>query len=61
MVDKKRQFEIINANNPFDSNLGEHTWIRSVSDINTYEEVWEDEGEIYGITPDFSREDAIKR
>ena len=60
MVDKKRQFEIISTNNPFNPSLGEHTWIRSVSDINTYEEAWEDEGEIYGITPDFSKEDAIK-
>lgn len=59
MVDKKRQFEIISTNNSFNPSLGEHTWIRSVSDINTYEEVWEDEGEIYGITPDFSKEDAI--
>lgn len=55
---KERQFAIINKNNPFDPNLGSHTWITSPSDIKTYEEVWEEEGEIYGITPDFSKEDA---
>lgn len=59
MVDKQKQFEIINANNPFNPELGNHTWIKDVSDIKTYEEVWEEEGEIYGITPDFSEKDAI--
>lgn len=60
MSNKQKQFEIINANNPFNLELGNHTWIKDVSDIKTYEEAWEDEVEIYGITPDFSREDAIK-
>ena len=59
MVDKQKQFELITNGNPFNSELGNHTWIKDVSDIKTYEEVWQEEGEIYGITPDFSKKDAI--
>ena len=59
MVDKQKQFELITNGNPFNSELGNHTWIKDVSDIKTYEEVWQEEGEIYGITPDFSEKDAI--
>ena len=59
MVDKQKQFELITNGNPFNSELGNHTWIKDVSDIKTYEEVWQEEGEVYGITPDFSEEDAI--
>ena len=59
MVDKQKQFELITNGNPFNSELGNHTWIKNVSDIKTYEEVWQEEGEIYGITPDFSKKDAI--
>ena len=58
MVDKKRQLELIINNNPFNAELGNHTWIKNVSDIKTYDEVWKEEGEVYGITPDFSKEDA---
>lgn len=59
MVDKQKQFELITNGNPFNSELGNHTWIKDVSDIKTYEEVWQEEGGIYGITPDFSKKDAI--
>ena len=59
MVDKQKQFELITNGNPFNPELGNHTWIKDVSDIKTYEEVWQEEGEIYGITPDFSKKDAI--
>ena len=59
MVDKQKQFELITSGNPFNSELGNHTWIKDVSDIKTYEEVWQEEGGIYGITPDFSKKDAI--
>lgn len=59
MVDKQKQFELITNGNSFNSELGNHTWIKDVSDIKTYEEVWQEEGEIYGITPDFSEKDAI--
>lgn len=59
MVDKQKQFELITNGNPFNAELGNHTWIKDASDIKTYEEVWQEEGEIYGITPDFSEEDAI--
>ena len=59
MIDKQKQLEIILSSNPFNQDLGEHTWIRNISDIKTYQETWEEEGEIYGITPDFSKEDAI--
>ena len=59
MVDKQKQFELITNGNPFNPELGNHTWIKDVSDIKTYEEVWQEEGEIYGITPDFSEKDAI--
>jgi hypothetical protein len=59
MADKQKQFELITNGNPFNSELGNHTWIKDVSDIKTYEEVWQEEGEVYGITPDFSEEDAI--
>lgn len=59
MVDNQKQFELITNGNPFNSELGNHTWIKDVSDIKTYEEVWKEEGEIYGITPDFSKKDAI--
>lgn len=48
MVDKQKQFELITNGNPFNSELGNHTWIKDVSDIKTYEEVWQEEGEIYG-------------
>lgn len=57
-MDKERQLELIKKFNPFDPNIGNHTWIKSVDDIKTYEEVWQEEGELYGITPDFSEEDA---
>ena len=59
MVDKQKQFELITNSNPYNLELGNHTWIKNVSDIKTYEEVWQEEGEIYGITPDFSKKDAI--
>jgi hypothetical protein len=59
MIDKQKQLEIILHSNPFNQDLGDHTWIKSVSDIKTYQEAWEEEGEIYGITPDFSKENAI--
>ena len=59
MADKQKQFELITNGNPFNPELGNHTWIKDVSDIKTYEEVWQEEGEIYGITPDFSKKDAI--
>lgn len=59
MVDKQKQLELITKGNPFNPELGNHTWIRDVSDIKTYEEVWQEEGEIYGITPDFSKKDTI--
>ena len=59
MLDKQKQLELITNGNPFNLELGNHTWIRDVSDIKTYEEVWQEEGEIYGITPDFSKKDTI--
>ena len=60
MVDKEKQLQLIIKNNPFNPNKGNHTWIRSLSDVKTYDEVWEEEGEVYSITPDFSKEDAIR-
>lgn len=59
MIDKQKQLEIILSSNPFNQDLGEHTWIRDISDIKTYQEAWEEEGEVYGITPDFSKKNAI--
>lgn len=56
--DKEQQFELINSNNPFNPDLGNHTWIKSCDDIKTYEEVWSEEGELYDATPDFTKQDA---
>lgn len=53
MVDKQKQFELITNGNPFNSELGNHTWIKDVSDIKTYEEVWQEEGEILRILHKF--------
>ena len=58
-MDKQKQLDIILRTNPHNDDLGTHTWIRTISDIKTYDEVWEEEGEIYGITPDFSKEDVM--
>ncbi len=53
MIDKKKQLEIILATNPAEDDL--HTWIRSVEDILTFEELFPDG--LYDITPDFTVSD----
>ena len=58
--DKQKQLDIINTHNPFNPELGEHTWIKSTDDVNTYQEVWEKEGELCDMTPDFTKDQAQK-
>jgi hypothetical protein len=52
---KQSQFDIISKANPFDETLGDHTWIKSVDDVLTFDEALE-EGYEPGenVTPDYT-------
>lgn len=56
---KQKQLEIIQEFNPKDPNLGNHTWIESVDDIHTFDEVANLDEDL-GLTPDFTTEDVKK-
>lgn len=48
---KAAQLATIERNNPFDSELGAHTWIRSAEDILTYREAIDSFGGVDDVTP----------
>lgn len=58
-VDRKAaQFDIIRQSNPFDAELGDHTWIKSADDILTYPEAIDNFGGVEDVTPDFRAADV---
>lgn len=56
MTDKERQLKIILETNPAEDEL--HTWIRSLDDILTFDEIFKD-GVAGNPTPDFTEQDII--
>ena len=57
MTDKERQLKIILETNPADDDF--HTWIRTVDDILTFDEIYKD-GIAGNPTPDFTEQDIIE-
>lgn len=55
---KAAQFDIIQQSNPFDAELGDHTWIKSADDILTYPEAIDNFGGVEDVTPDFRAADV---
>lgn len=55
---KAAQFDIIRQSNPFDAELGNHTWIKSADDILTYPEAIDNLGGVEDVTPDFRAADV---
>ena len=55
---KTAQFDIIRQSNPFDAELGNHTWIKSADDILTYPEAIDNFGGVEDVTPDFRAADV---
>lgn len=55
---KTAQFDIIRQSNPFDAELGDHTWIKSADDILTYPEAIDNFGGVEDVTPDFRAADV---
>lgn len=55
---KAAQFDIIQRSNPFDAELGDHTWIKSADDILTYPEAIDNFGGAEDVTPDFRAADV---
>lgn len=55
-MNKGEQLQIILSTNPAEDEI--HTWIRSVDDILTFDEIWADG--IYDVTPDFTEKDIEK-
>ena len=55
---KAAQLATIERNNPFDPELGAHTWIRSAEDILTYREAIDSFGGVDDVTPDFRASDV---
>lgn len=55
---KEAQFDIIRQSNPFDAELGDHTWIKSADDILTYPEAIDNFGGVEDVTPDFRAADV---
>lgn len=55
---KAAQFDIIRQSNPFDAELGDHTWIKSADDILTYPEAIDNFGGVEDVTPDFRAADV---
>lgn len=55
---KGAQFDIIRQSNPFDAELGDHTWIKSADDILTYPEAIDNFGGVEDVTPDFRAADV---
>ena len=57
---KEAQFAVIEQTNPFDEELGNHTWIKTPEDILTYQEAIDNYGGIGDVTPDFVAADVQK-
>lgn len=55
---KAAQFDVIRQSNPFDAELGDHTWIKSADDILTYPEAIDNFGGVEDVTPDFRAADV---
>ncbi len=55
-LSKEEQLAVILKENPAEDDF--HTWIRSIDDILTFEEVWQDA--IYDLYPDYTAEDVKK-
>ena len=55
-LSKEEQLAVILKENPAEDEF--HTWIRSIDDILTFEEVWQDD--IYNLYPDYTAEDVEK-
>ena len=55
---KAAQLATIERNNPFDPELGAHTWIRSAEDILTYREAIDSFGGVDDVAPDFRASDV---
>ena len=55
---KAAQLATIERSNPFDPELGAHTWIRSAEDILTYREAIDNFGGVDDVTPDFRASDV---
>ncbi len=55
---KAAQLATIERSNPFDPELGAHTWIRSAEDILTYREAIDSFGGVDDVTPDFRASDV---
>ena len=55
---KAAQFDIVQQSNPFDAELGDHTWIKSADDILTYPEAIDNFGGVEDVTPDFRAADV---
>ena len=55
-LSKEEQLAIILNENPAEDDF--HTWIRSIDDILTFEEVWQDA--VYDLYPDYTTEDVKK-
>lgn len=55
---KSAQLAVIEQSNPFNAELGAHTWIRGTEDILTYREAIDNFGGVDDVTPDFRAGDV---
>ena len=55
---KEAQLAVIEQSNPFNAELGAHTWIRGTEDILTYRETIDNFGGVGDVTPDFRAGDV---
>lgn len=55
---KSAQLAVIEQSNPFNAELGAHTWIRGTEDILTYREAIDNFGGVDDVTPDFRASDV---
>ena len=55
---KAAQLAVIEQSNPFNAELGAHTWIRGTEDILTYREAIDNFGGVDDVTPDFRAGDV---
>lgn len=55
---KEAQLAVIEQSNPFNAELGAHTWIRGTEDILTYREAIDNFGGVDDVTPDFRAGDV---
>lgn len=55
---KAAQLAVIEQSNPFNAELGAHTWIRGTEDVLTYREAIDNFGGVDDVTPDFRASDV---